>query len=57
LFLRVGLRVAPAIEQVAALARAATRAARGLGGGRAVIDHPDFVEAIYAQDDLIEPAL
>jgi hypothetical protein len=36
----VGLRVAPAVEQVAALAVAAAGAAGGLSGGGAVVDDP-----------------
>ncbi len=50
----VGARVAPAIEQVAALAAAAAGVAGRLGRRRAVVDDPDLAERVHAHHDLVE---
>src|SRR5262245_46951780 len=50
----VRARIAPAVEQVAALAAMAALVTGGLGGRCAVIDDPEFVEVGDADHDLIE---
>src|SRR5262249_53467105 len=50
----VGPRVAPAVEQVAALAVAAALVAGRLGGGGAVVEDPDLAELVDAEHDLVQ---
>src|SRR5262249_36928798 len=50
----VQLRIAPAIEQVAALATLAAGMTLGLGRGRAVIDDPELAHLVDRQHDLVE---
>ena len=50
----VGLRIAVAIQQVAAMSRAAAAVAGGLGRGGAVIDNPELAEFAQREDDLIQ---
>ena len=50
----VGPGVAPAVEEVAAAARSAAARGGRLRARRRVIDHPDLMEVMGAEDDLIE---
>src|SRR5262249_15196478 len=50
----VGTGVAPAVEDIAALAVAAALVAGGIGRGRAVVDDPDLAELVDAQHDLVQ---
>ena len=50
----IGLWVSPTIEEIAALSMFAAIVAGRFGGGRAMVDDPDFAELAGAQHDLIE---
>ena len=50
----IRLRVSPTVQQIAALAGSAARMRSGLSGCRAVVDHPDFAQVMYAEHDLIQ---
>src|SRR5579884_1877075 len=50
----IGPRIAPAVEQIAALAAAAACVAGRFGRRRAVIDNPELAEAVNADSNLIE---
>jgi len=50
----VGLGVAPAVEEIAAVAVDATLVACRFLGGGAVVDDPDLVEVMGADEDLVE---
>ena len=49
----IGLRVAPAIKQIAPFATPAAGMTDCLGRGRTVIDNPQFVERTGAQHNLV----
>jgi hypothetical protein len=50
----VGAGVAPPVEQVAPLSVPAAAVARGLGPGGGVVDHPDLVDRVDADHELVE---
>ena len=50
----IRLRIAPAIEQVAAFPATSPRVTSSFRDGGTVIDSPEFVEAQHAESDLVE---
>src|SRR5262245_21785273 len=50
----IGLRISPAVKQIASLAGTTAGAPRGFLRRGAVVDNPHFIEGRHAQDDLIE---
>ena len=50
----VGLGVAPAIEQISTVSAVATSVTSSLLGGRAVVNDPDLVEVMGANENLVE---